>query len=155
MTYSEIFAAGLSNTSFKDVEPTTDDCPLISFTSGTTGIPKGVKVSHKMLITCTSGCVDSMEGCMMNGDSFLSYLPYAHIYENLSWTMAIVYGLKFGYYCGDPLRMIREDIPALQPTMFNSVPRVFNKLYGIIEEKLKEMTGCKRWLVEKAIRTKL
>lgn len=51
--------------------------------------------------------------------------------------------------------MTTEDIPALKPTLFPSVPRLYNKIYGKIQANVKAATGVKGWLVNKAINTKL
>ena len=49
-SFTEILAKGALNKDFKAVEPTPDDCYMFSFTSGTTGNPKGVKLTHKMMV---------------------------------------------------------------------------------------------------------
>jgi long-chain acyl-CoA synthetase len=62
--------------------------------------------------------------------------------------------VKCGFYSGDPLKLIKEDLPILKPTLFASVPRIFNRVYGMLQEKVKELTGCKGWLVNKAVAEK-
>lgn len=63
--------------------------------------------------------------------------------------------MKTGFYSGDPMQMIQKDIPALKPTFFPSVPRIFNRIYAKIQEGLSNLTGCKRWLFDQAIASKL
>jgi len=53
-TFDEVVAKGKENTDWKIHEPTTNDCPMFSYTSGTTGDPKGVKLTHKMLVSCVA-----------------------------------------------------------------------------------------------------
>jgi len=53
-TFDEVIAKGKENTDWVLQEPTTDDCPMFSYTSGTTGDPKGVKLTHKMLVSCVT-----------------------------------------------------------------------------------------------------
>lgn len=56
-TFDEVVAKGKENTDWVISEPTRDDCPMFSYTSGTTGDPKGVKLTHKMLVSCISSVV--------------------------------------------------------------------------------------------------
>jgi len=51
--------------------------------------------------------------------------------------------------------MVAEDFPVLKPTFFPSVPRLFNRIFGRIQDNIKLATGCKKWLVNKAVSTKL
>ena len=51
--------------------------------------------------------------------------------------------------------MISHDLPCLKPTFFPSVPRLFNKIYSKILDELKGTEGCMRWIVNRAIQSKL
>lgn len=62
--------------------------------------------------------------------------------------------MKCGFYSGDPLKLI-EDFGLLKPTLFASVPRLFNKIAATIQGKFKEATGCGAWLINKAVTAKL
>jgi len=68
--------------------------------------------------------------------------------------MSCILGNKIGFYSGDPLNLI-ADCALFKPTLFASVPRLFNKIYGKIQENFKNTTGCKRWLVDKACAGKI
>jgi len=46
--------------------------------------------------------------------------------------MSCLTGVKIGFYGGDPLKMVADDIPLLRPTFFPSVPRLYNRIYGRI-----------------------
>lgn len=63
--------------------------------------------------------------------------------------------MRCGFFSGDPTKMIREDIPALKPTFFPGVPRIYNSIYGIIQGKIKVATGTKAFLVNKALDHKM
>jgi len=67
----------------------------------------------------------------------------------------MAFGMKCGFYSGDNLKLVSHDLPALKPTIFPSVPRVFNKIYGKIKDKFAAATGCKKCLVEKAVKAKM
>jgi len=66
-------------------EPTQEDCFMIMYTSGTTGDPKGVKMTHKMNVQCVIGLQMKLEknGCkpFSEKDTYISYLPAAHSFE--------------------------------------------------------------------------
>jgi long-chain acyl-CoA synthetase len=68
--------------------------------------------------------------------------------------MAWVTGMKAGFYGGDVLKLV-EDIGILAPTVFPSVPRLYNKIYGKIKTGIDAKPGCLKWLINKAIATKL
>lgn len=112
---------------------------MLSFTSGTTGNPKGVKLTHKMILNCcTSVNLHFGNTLQFNEtDTYISYLPYAHIFEQTLYCQSLMSGLKIGYYSGDVLKLISDDIPVLKPTFFPGVPRLFNRLYGVLQEKIK------------------
>lgn len=63
-------------------------------------------------------------------------------------------GGKVGFYQGDPLKLV-EDCGVLKPTLFPSVPRLYNKIYGRIEGQFSGFTGCKKWLVDRGVQAKL
>ena len=82
-SFNEILNQGAYNKEWKPVEPTPDDCYMFSFTSGTTGNPKGVKLTHKMMVQ-TATCINWNFGrdiMLGEDDVYISYLPYAHIFE--------------------------------------------------------------------------
>lgn len=67
--------------------------------------------------------------------------------------MALVTGCKVGYYSGNPA-MISEDCQKLRPTMFPSVPRLYQRIYASVKGKLDALTGCAKWLADKAYASK-
>lgn len=63
--------------------------------------------------------------------------------------------MRCGFYGGNPLALVSEDLPALKPTTFPSVPRIYNRIYGKIQDGFKNATGCKASLINNAVSTKL
>lgn len=63
--------------------------------------------------------------------------------------------MKVGFYGGDPLKLVAEDLPTLKPTFLPSVPRIYNKIYGKIKDNFASVTGCKASLVNNAVATKM
>lgn len=51
-------------------------------------------------------------------DVYISYLPYAHIFEQVLYASAVVYGMRIGYFSGDVQKIVSDDLPVLQPTFF-------------------------------------
>ena len=87
-----------------------------------------------------------------HNDSYLSYLPLAHVFEQLLFAMSTIYGIQCGFFGGDALKMVAEDMPALKPTFFVSVPRVFNRIFGVIQDKLNAAKKTEQGpFIEKAI----
>jgi len=135
-----------------------DDCCTFSYTSGTTGDPKGVKLTHKMLVQCAAAVNSRLAGTnseLCEKDTYVSYLPAAHSFEQALFGIVLAFGMRCGFYSGDPQKLLKEDLPALKPTFFPSVPRIFNRVYGVLQEKIKEASGCKAFILQKAISDKL
>ena len=63
-----------------------------------------------------------------NDDVYISYLPLAHMMERICQAMLLQDGGKIGFYRGD-VKLLIEDIQALRPTVFVSVPRLLNRVY--------------------------
>ena len=154
-TLEEVIFKGRQSENKTFNEPTPDDCFAFSYTSGTTGDPKGVKLTHKMGVN--SACAVNVR-CkdlkMTEEDSYISYLPAAHSFEQCIFAMSCITGLKAGFFAGNVLKLT-DDIGVLKPTLFPSVPRLYNRIYGKILDGTKAATGIKGWLVNKAIESKL
>lgn len=130
---------------------TENDCPLFSYTSGTTGDSKGVKLTHKNILASSYTIIRYCE--LTREEACISYLPYPHSFEQVLTFYGIVMGSKIGFYCGNPNK-ITEDCALLRPSLFPSVPRLFNRIHGKIKEKLDGLTGCAGWLAKKAVESK-
>ena len=111
---------------------------MLSYTSGTTGgDPKGVKLTHKMSMAAGYAINIRMgDSPLCDEDSYISYLPSSHVFEQVIFGMSIVYGFKCGFFCGNTAKL-KEDCQALRPTTFPSVPKLYNKFYSIIQGQFK------------------
>jgi long-chain acyl-CoA synthetase len=92
-------------------EPTADDCYMFSYTSGTTGDPKGVKLTHKMIIGAGYAVqvrIGVTDKPMSEEDCYISYLPAAHSFEQAVSAMSIVYGMKIGFFSGNVLKLTED-----------------------------------------------
>ncbi|OAA70403.1 AMP-dependent synthetase/ligase [Cordyceps fumosorosea ARSEF 2679] len=129
-----------------------NDIYTINYTSGTTGVPKGVIVTHKSALS--SNCVSRIMSGGVSSDVGLSYLPLAHLLQRLVEQEAFASGSRTGYFRGD-LTGLPDDIKLLRPTTFISVPRVFNRFNAAIRAASIEAPGFKGALSRHVIDSKL
>jgi long-chain acyl-CoA synthetase len=126
-----------------------DDLFTYIYTSGTTGPPKGCMIPHRNYYEmCAS--VARMQSLLVEGDTVLLFLPLAHNFGRLVHLL----GPHLGYtiaFCPDPLR-VADVLPDVRPTVFPSVPRVFEKVHTAVSTKFEEATGVKRGLIDWALR---
>ncbi|CAI5448660.1 unnamed protein product [Caenorhabditis angaria] len=134
------------------VPPKSDSLASISFTSGTTGRPKGVMLTH-MNLCSVSSILTEFEYDKGIGERFLSYLPLAHIYERCCNTSALMTGGKIGFYRGSPEHIL-EHARSLRVNTFATVPRVNDKIHkGIMRSLVNQ--PIKRNILRAAIGYKL
>jgi long-chain acyl-CoA synthetase len=135
------------------VPPKPEDIITINYTSGTTGSPKGVLLTHA---NCIAACSCAMSTNMYQTcyDVMLSYLPLAHIYARVAEGAALWGGAAIGYFHGNMLEVL-DDIKTLRPTTFISVPRMFNKISNAIKAATIQQSGVKGALSRHVLSTKL
>ena len=139
------------NKPYKKVKP--DDTFLICYTSGTMDNPKGAMVTTRSLTLATN--VMYTIGYHLSGvDTILSFLPLAHIMEQLIFTMCLLYGTRTGFSSGKTDRLL-EDIQALQPTYFCAVPRVYEKIYKTIMDNINKRGTLVKKLFDLALKVKI
>lgn len=120
-----------------------DDLATIIYTSGTTGQPKGVMLSHENIsfnaLTAFSGLKDYRPG--PDGEVALSFLPLTHVFARTLHYGFVSRGSSV-YFC-HPDDLV-EALPKVRPTVFASVPRLLEKVYAGIQERIMKMTGVKK-----------
>jgi long-subunit acyl-CoA synthetase (AMP-forming) len=133
--------------SVKDLQP--DDLLTLIYTSGTTGPPKGVQLTHRNLL-CLAGGLDDLIDFPSEGAKVISWLPAAHIAERgAHYYLPVARGVSVTI-CADP-RKIMEFLPAVKPTWFFAVPRIFEKLKAGLEAMLARLPDEQRIPAEKAL----
>jgi long-chain acyl-CoA synthetase len=126
-----------------------DDLFTYIYTSGTTGPPKACMIRHRNYYSMT-GKVNGIDDFTIEGDVMLLFLPLAH---NFGRCMALG-GAHMGYtiaFCPDPYA-VAEALPAVRPTVFPSVPRVYEKIHTGLTQKFADEKGVKRALIQWALR---
>ncbi|KAI2632004.1 acetyl-CoA synthetase-like protein [Hypoxylon sp. NC1633] len=131
--------------------PRPEDILTINYTSGTTGDPKGVVLTHANCVAVVASARSS--GCYSHRDVTISYLPLAHIYGRMIDQCAVSAGCAIGYFHGNVLELV-DDLKILRPTGFISVPRLFNRFSSGIQAQTVEADGVRGALSRKVIGTK-
>jgi long-chain acyl-CoA synthetase len=126
-----------------------DDLFTFIYTSGTTGPPKACMIRHRNYYAMVQKG-DELESRLTEpGDVMLLYLPLAHNYGRLLHLSAAYIGFTIAFL-PDPLRAATE-LPRVQPTLFPSVPRVYEKIHTAVVAKFDEETGARRRLIDWAL----
>lgn len=123
-SFAELAEAGRAHPA-PHTPPSPSDLAFICYTSGTTGAPKGAMITHANIVADAAAAVFAELGISKN-DVYLSYLPLAHVMERLITTALWSFGARVGFFQGDTLKLM-EDIKQLRPTLFASVPRLYNR----------------------------
>jgi long-chain acyl-CoA synthetase len=132
--------------SMKAIDP--GDTAMIIYTSGTTGPPKGAMLSHSNIMSM----VKSFSGAIPfnNRDEMVSYLPLAHIYENIvSLFQAVSCGGVVNFV--ESLDTLGLNLREVAPTILQGVPRIWEKFASMIEIKMSDSTVLKRFFYRMAV----
>lgn len=124
-----------------------DDLATLIYTSGTTGLPKGVMLTHDNLLSDVAGCIEAVPG--LPDEVFLSFLPVSHAFERtVGHFLPVAEGGEIAY--AESVSTLMRDIPEVRPTIMISVPRLYEKIYAGVMEKLQQGPAFKRYLFAKA-----
>lgn len=125
------------------------DLATIVYTSGTTGRPKGVMLSHRNILWNARSALDTVT--VYPDDMFLSFLPLSHTLERtIGYYLPMMAGAGVAYTRG--ISLLAEDLSAVRPTVLISVPRIFERVYARIRLQLEAKSGLSRRLFHAAVR---
>ncbi len=125
-----------------------DDTAMIIYTSGTTGPPKGAMLTHRSILAVTGAFREVNP--LTDADEVISYLPFAHVYENLISVFGAIYN---GYVVNfvESVDTLFQNLREVSPTYFASVPRIWEKLASTLELRMADSTPIKRALYRAAV----
>src|SRR5439155_22164449 len=127
------------DTSWQAVKP--EDLATLVYTSGTTGPPKAVMITHRN-VTWTAASADRVLS-YPDGLRAVSYLPLAHIAERLATHYLGMHKRAHVHFCSEVLRVF-EVVPQVRPQAFLGVPRVWEKVQAGVMAKLGEEPDARK-----------
>ena len=122
----------------------------IIYTSGTSGNPKGVILSHGGILSNCEGAIELLEPLIKKKDPiFLTWLPLSHSYEHTVQFIQIIVGAKI--YYAESLDKIISNMGSARPTIMTAVPRFYQNLFTKINMNFEKQTGIKRKVINKTL----
>lgn len=132
----------------RDSKP--DELASIVYTSGTTGRPKGVMLSHTNILS--NAHASSLCAPFGPDDVFLSFLPLSHMFERTAgYYVPMMTGAQVAYARSVP--QLAEDLQTIRPTVLISVPRIYERVYAKIMDGLRDKSSIARFLFHLSITT--
>ncbi|CAN5458699.1 long-chain fatty acid--CoA ligase [soil metagenome] len=123
------------------------DIFTILYTSGSSGLPKGVQLTHKNLIHNIKAVLTLLP--LDPGDRVISFLPFSHIFERMTCYTYVAFGVSL--YFSQNKESFTHDFKTVRPYFCTTVPRVLEKMYDFLEEQLLGKSFFKRKLVRWAM----
>ena len=125
-----------------------DALATIVYTSGTTGRPKGVMLSHRNILSNAEAVLKLVPG--YREDLYLSFLPLSHSFERtVGYYLPIMTGSTVAF--ARSVQDLPQDLLAIRPTMLVSVPRIYERVYAKLQQGLREKGALARALFRHAV----
>lgn len=153
--HRQILSKDIWLASGKDIQelpegPKSEDLAAIVYTSGTTGRPKGVMLTHHNVVENVIATLIHIAPAPKPGYIFLSFLPLSHTFERTAgYYLALGMGCTITY--NRSIMLLAEDFRTVKPDVLISVPRIYEKIYARINEQLGKKPAIARWLFNCAV----
>ena len=122
----------------------------IIYTSGTSGNPKGVILSHGGILSNCEGALSVLKSLIKKKEPvFLTWLPLSHSYEHTVQFIQILVGAKIFY--AESLEKLISNMGSAKPTIMTAVPRFYQNLYNKINANFEKQSGLKKLIILKTI----
>ena len=127
-----------------------DDVATIVYTSGTSGLPKGCRLTHRNLLWAAQAYLQTLG--VDGRASVYQFLPLAHVMAREIQFAVLSVGARLSYWAGDANHVL-DELAQASPTHFPSVPRTFEKIHGAVMARLEDGPSAQRRLFEWALWT--
>ncbi|XP_043560906.1 long-chain-fatty-acid--CoA ligase 4 isoform X2 [Chiloscyllium plagiosum] len=153
MASVEELGAKPENLNITPSRPVPSDLAVVMYTSGSTGHPKGVMMVHSNLIAGMTGQCQRIPE-LGPKDTYIGYLPLAHVLELTAEISCVAYGCRIGYSSPQTLsdqstkikKGSKGDCSILKPTLMAAVPEIMDRIYKNVMSKVQEMNYLQRTL---------
>ena len=125
-----------------------EDLMILTYTSGTTGPPKGAMISQRNMLFMAQ----TLQRCygILPDDEQLGFLPLAHVAGRMFYTFSTIES-RSAVNLVENVETVFNDQQEVAPTIHFAVPRVWEKFHSLITIKLKDATGLQRWVYDRAL----
>ncbi len=149
-SFENIIKTKEKNKLFKLLKIKKSELSSIIYTSGTSGKPKGVMLSHENILHNIEAAQDLLSNFKLGNEKFLSFLPLSHSYERMA---GLYFPLSIGaeiHYCKS-LENITNDFKEVNPTIITAVPRLYENIYKKIMIKINQSSRLSKYFFSKAL----
>ena len=146
LTFADFLSRGEAHP-VDPISPDADDVAGFVYTSGTTGNPKGVMLTHRNF----ASNVNAMRAIfpLDPDDRSAAFLPWAHVFGQ---TVELHYGIACGISMGlTSAKTLIEDLPAIRPTILVAVPTMFNRVYDGLQKRMAAEGGLRKTIFDTAL----
>lgn len=159
---ASVQALGSSQANQRRPSPLPNDIAVIMYTSGSTGLPKGVIISHSNIIAGITGMAQRIPN-LGETDTYIGYLPLAHVLELSAELVCLSRGCRVGYSSPQTLsdqstkikKGSKGDASELQPTLMAAVPEIMDRIYKNVMSKVACMSPVQKGLFSLAYNYKM
>jgi long-chain acyl-CoA synthetase len=130
------------------IQPASGDLATLIYTSGTTGNPKGVMLTHGNIASNVAAIHQVLK--LDASDRSLAFLPWAHVFGQTAELHHLFSAGASMAICEGPDKIL-DNLAEIRPTLFFSVPAVFNRLFTAVQQQLASKSGLVRRLVSGAL----